>query len=192
MIDAEPYCRRTSVTTSARTTTLSSHLSPPLLAALAPLSATAPHPAPITTHASAKRTRILHLGCISVTLRVASLPNEGFDGDATVSFEVDGLGTPPPALDIAPADSTTSGDGTSGGANGSEAIAIQSLTSDAAEEGEGEGGAAATFDVSFYHCIAGNFWNSVVDEATGASSCASDDSADTCCELCSDYVDDEV
>lgn len=122
-----------------------------------------------------------------MTLRVASLPSEGFDGDATVSFESDGLGSPA-ALDFAAADSTTSGDG-SGDANGGESIAVQSLTSDAGEQEEEEedGGAAASFDVSFYHCIAGNFWNSVVDEATGISGCASEDSVDTCCALCSDF-----
>lgn len=134
----------------------------------------------------------------SVTLRVASLPSEGFDGEATVSFQANGAGSPAPAPALDAADSGSvpdgpTGDSGAGDGDGGETVVVQSLTSDGGgdgeeEEEEGQGGAAASFDVAFYHCIAGNFWNSKVDASSGASICAAD-GADTCCELCSEVVE---
>jgi len=146
-------------------------------------------------------------------LRVVSLPSEGFDGIAMVSFEADGM--PPgeassssPALDIVSTggggdDDVTISVETSkqegGGGEGSgavSAIASFSTTSETAPEEEEGGGAEAaapsssvSFDVEFYHCDAGDFWTSIEggSAAGGATTCGVDGS-DSCCQLCSDFV----
>lgn len=116
---------------------------------------------------------------------MASLPNEGFNRGATVSFEADGVGSPTLAV----------ADAGSGSDSGSEAIAPQSLTSvgdeDQEEEEGGDRGAAASFDVSFYHCNTGTFWNTEVDEATGDNNCEAD-GENGCCALCQDVVERDV
>lgn len=157
----------------------------------------------------------------SITLRVVSLPSEGFDGEATVSFEADGM--PPgdassssPALDVVSSDGGGGGDddaaisvetvtqqGAGGGSGAASAVVPFSTNSDTAVEEEGGAGvqaaapgASVSFDVAFYHCDAGEFWTSIEGGSAGgggATSCGSEVS-DSCCQLCSDFVEgsDEV
>ncbi|CAM9271368.1 unnamed protein product, partial [Ectocarpus sp. 8 AP-2014] len=98
----------------------------------------------------------------NITLHVVTLPSEDFNGEATVSFQADGMS--PPASPVAEA-----------------AAAVVVQTTSLGDDGEGET-AAASFDVSFFHCVEGTFWNNECD--TGGD-------FDSCCELCTDLDGDE-
>ncbi|CAN0005479.1 unnamed protein product [Ectocarpus fasciculatus] len=105
----------------------------------------------------------------NITLHVVTLPSEDFNGDATVSFQADGMS--PPASPVA---ETTA-------AAAAAAIVIQ--TTSLTDDGEGDTTAAsASFDVSFYHCETGTYWN---------NDCDAGGDADSCCELCTDLDGDE-
>ncbi|CAM9140361.1 unnamed protein product [Ectocarpus sp. 12 AP-2014] len=97
----------------------------------------------------------------NITLHVVTLPSEEFNGEATVSFQADGMS--PPASPVAEA-----------------AAAAVVQTTSLADDGEGET-AAASFDVSFVHCVSGTYWN---------TSCDSGDESVSCCELCTDIDGD--
>ncbi|CAM9462085.1 unnamed protein product, partial [Ectocarpus sp. 12 AP-2014] len=98
----------------------------------------------------------------SITLHVVTLPSVDFNGEATVSFQADGMS--PPATPVA------------------EAVAAAVVqTTSSGDDGEGDT-AAASFDVSFFHCLEGTYWNNECD--TGGDS-------DSCCELCTDLDGDE-
>ncbi|CBJ33868.1 probable extracellular nuclease (ISS) [Ectocarpus siliculosus] len=98
----------------------------------------------------------------SITLHVVTLPSEDFNGEATVSFQADGMS--PPASLVAKA-----------------AAAVVVQTTSLADDGEGEI-AAASFDVSFVHCESGTYWN---------NSCDPEGDSVSCCELCTDVGGDE-
>ncbi|CBJ26637.1 adhesin-like protein [Ectocarpus siliculosus] len=98
----------------------------------------------------------------SITLHVVTLPLDDFNGEATVSFQADGMS--PPASLVAEA-----------------AAAVVVQTTSLADDGEGET-AAASFDVSFVHCESGTYWN---------NSCDPEGDSVSCCELCTDVDGDE-
>ncbi|CAN0138387.1 unnamed protein product, partial [Pylaiella littoralis] len=98
-----------------------------------------------------------------VPVSLVAIPSESFDGTASVSFKVDSMAPTLAAAAI--------GD------------SIEAQTTGQGEDEEDGGGGTVSFNVSFYHCDVGSFWNTGV----GSSSCA--EHADTCCELCTDIAE---
>ena len=101
----------------------------------------------------------------SITLRVATLPGTFFDGTDTVTFE---------AVDVMGSSSTTSARTSSSSNGGHDVDGNSDITA--------AGGArnTASFDVTFYHCAAGSFWDRGPPGVNG-----SDEHTGTC-EPCSE------
>lgn len=123
------------------------------------------------------------LSSFRVSLRVVSLPDDSFDGRTMVEFEAHAMS----AFSLTDMDddsethvdtsytqqSQTKGDSTPSPSNPLE-------TDDDIEEES-----TVSFEVEFYHCLAGSFWN------PNTSATARNTSLDDC-KLCTDVVDGET
>lgn len=94
----------------------------------------------------------------SVTLRVATMPNTDFDGTTNATFGASGFVSPPAGV---PPTSSAVDDG----------VANSSVTGTQHTQ---EADPSASFNVTFFHCAAGSYWNhtrSSVDDFEECISC---------------------
>lgn len=112
---------------------------------------------------------VIALLVCSILLRVVSRPSNTFDGTATVNFEADGMGSSGSDEFTTTVQQEQSGDTLSSSQDSGVVQATGGLTS---------------FEVTFYHCTAGSFWNATVSGA--------DDGLPSSCELCTGMAEGDV
>lgn len=117
----------------------------------------------------------------SIYLYAVGSPSEDFDGSAKVDFTVDGV--------------SSSGEGNFSQPRsvGSRNDSLSSLKAGVILAAEEAGNGDASFNVTFYHCIAGNFWtNSPDSDTTIFDDEGGDESSANSCALCTEMAEGDV
>lgn len=154
----------------------------------------------------------LYTYTISITLRVVTLPSTSFDGTTSVTFVAGGIGMNSSSVTRTPFAGSESGYDSFDESSLEETNSVYDPTSTSAQQAQltygtssgsrdwnasvldhaSESGSNITsstsFTVTFYHCDAGQVWNT----STSAIVSSMDEDASEGCQLCSDVVEGDT